>query len=313
MERRKLMLIGGNASQDLANAIAEYLNVEPTHAQIDSFGDGETRVKIKEDVRGEDVFLIQTTGEPTNHNYMELLITIDALRRASAGRITAVVPYYGYARQDRKDQPRVPITAKLMANLLTAAGANRVVTLDLHAHQIQGFFDIPLDHLYAVNIFVEHLKNKVEDPVIVSPDSGGVKMAHGFAKRMNCDLAIIDKRRIDDKNTKAMNVVGDVEGKNAIIVDDIIASGSSLVEAAQALKDHGAKDIYAAITHGVLSGPATERISKSIIKELAITDSIQLPKHKESDKITVLSTAELLGEAIKRVHNADSVSSLFDN
>ena len=313
MERRKLMLISGNASRDLAMKIADYLGVELAKADIDVFNDGESRVKIGEDVRGEDVFIIQSASAPTNHNYMELLITVDALRRASAGRITAVIPYFGYARQDRKDQPRVPITAKLVANLLTAAGVNRVITIDLHAHQIQGFFDIPLDHLYAVNVFVDYFKDKVKDLVVVSPDAGGVKMAHGFAKRLGCDLAIVDKRRIDDTNAQALHIVGEVKGKNAIIVDDIVATGGSLVEAAILLRKEGAKDVYSAITHGVLSGPALERIEASDIKELVISDSIAQPAEKVRGKIKVLSVAELLGEAIRRVHNADSVSSLFDN
>lgn len=311
MDRRKLMLFAGSSNPELAKKIAKFLKTEVSSANISEFSDGETRVKINDDVRGEDVFILQSTCSPTNNNYMELFITIDALRRASAGRITAVIPYFGYARQDRKDQPRVPISAKLIANLLTASGVDRVVTLDLHAHQIQGFFDLPLDHIYAVNVFIEHFKDKLTDPVVVSPDAGGAKMASGYAKRLNCDMAIVDKRRIDDRNTEALHVLGDVEGKDAIIVDDIIATGGSLVKAAEAIKKQGAKRVFAAITHGVLSGPAIERIEDSELEELYITDSIPQPIDKQISKIKVISVDELLGETVRRIHNAESVSSLF--
>jgi len=250
---------------------------------------------------------------PTNDNLMELLIMIDALKRASAKRITAVLPYYGYARQDRKDMPRVPITAKLVANLLTTAGADRVLTLDLHAGQIQGFFDIPLDHLFAINIFVDYFtKKKLKDLVVVSPDVGGVKTARAYSKRLKADLAVVDKRRHNDRETEVMNIMGEVEGKTAIIVDDIVATAGSLVEAAQALKRNGTKDVYAAITHPVLSGPAMERIKKSNLKELVITDSIPVLKSKMIKKIKVLSASSLLGEAIKRINSEKSVSCLFD-
>jgi len=311
MDRQKLMLFAGSSNPELAKNIAKFLKTELSSADITEFSDGETRVKINDDVRGKDVFILQSTCAPTNNNYMELFITIDALKRASAGRITAVIPYFGYARQDRKDQPRVPISAKLIANLLTASGVDRVVTLDLHAHQIQGFFDLPLDHIYAVNVFIDYFKDKIKNPVIVSPDAGGAKMASGYAKRLNCDMAIVDKRRIDDRNTEALHVLGDVEDKDAIIVDDIIATGGSLVKAAEAIKKQGAKRVFAAITHGVLSGPALERIADSQLEELYITDSIPQPNDKQHSKIKVISVDQLLGETIRRIHNAESVSSLF--
>jgi ribose-phosphate pyrophosphokinase len=245
---------------------------------------------------------------------MELLIMIDAAKRASAGRITAVIPYYGYARQDRKDQPRVPISAKLVANLITVAGADRVLTMDLHAGQIQGFFDIPLDHLFAVKIFVEHLKQTLalSNLVVVSPDVGGIKMARAYAKRLGVPLAIVDKRRISMDQAEVMNILGEVEGKDVCIVDDIIATGGSLVEAIEALKERGARDVYATITHPVLSGPAIQRLKKSPLKKLFVTNTIPVPEEKRIDKIEVLSVAPLLGEAIKRIHKEESVSVLFD-
>lgn len=312
MKDGKLLLLGGNANRPLAEEIAKYLKTKIMAAEIDAFSDGETRVKILEDVRGQDVFIIQPTSPPTNQNMMELLVMVDALERASAGRITAVMPYFGYARQDRKDQPRVPISAKLVANLLVAAKVDRVLTLDLHAHQIQGFFDIPLDHIYAVNVFLKHLEQqKIKDIVVVSPDIGGVKMARGYATRLGVDLAVVDKRRLSDSETEVMNILGDVEGKNALIVDDIVATAGSLCEAAEGLKSRGANKIYAAITHGILSGPAIERLSKSPIEELWITNSIAQPQEKKHPKITVVSVGELLGEAIRRIHTNESISSLF--
>jgi ribose-phosphate pyrophosphokinase len=283
------------------------------NAVVGKFSEGEVKVKINEDVRGRDVFIIQSICPPVNDNLMELLILIDALKRSSAERITAVVPYYGYARQDRKDQPRVPITAKLIANLLTAAGAKRVLTIDLHAGQIQGFFDIPLDHLFAVRVFVDYFeKCKVKNLVVVSPDVGGVKMARAYAKKLNADLAVVDKRRVNDEKTEAMFIMGEVKGKNALIVDDIIATAGSLVEAADALKKDGAKDVYAAITHPILSGPAIGRIKKSNIKKLMVTNTIPLPKDKKIPQIEILSIAPLLAEAIKRIHNEESISVLFN-
>ncbi len=309
----KLMVFAGNTSSKLTKDICGALAVQPGKIDVGRFCDGETCVKINQNVRGKDVFLVQSTSHPANENLMELLIMIDAMKRASARRITAVLPYFGYARQDRKDQPRVPITAKLVANLLARAGADRVLTIDLHAGQLQGFFDIPLDHLYAISIFEEYFKRKkMKDVVIVSPDVGGIKMARAYAKRFNADLAIVDKRRINDRKAEVMHIMGDVKDKNVIMVDDIAATAGSLSEAALALKKNGARDIFAAITHAVLCGPAIERINKSEIKKLVVTDTIILDKTKQSDKIVQLSVAELLGEAIRRIHNEESVSALFE-
>jgi ribose-phosphate pyrophosphokinase len=303
----------GNANIKLTQEICKYLKMPLGDALVSTFSEGEIRVKINENVRGKDVFIVQSTCPPVNNNLMELLIMIDALKRSSAKRITAVLPYFGYARQDRKDQPRVPITAKLVANLLTTAGADRILTVDLHAGQIQGFFDIPLDHLYAVNIFVNHIKKiKLKNIVIVSPDVGGIKMARAYAKRFNAPLAIVDKRRISGEDTEAMNILGGIKGKNVIIVDDLVATASSLVEAAGAIKRQGAKDIYSTITHPVLSGPAIKRISDSPIKKLFVTNTIPVEDGKRHKKIEVLSIAPLLAEAIKRIHNEQSVSCLFD-
>ncbi|MCK9571939.1 MAG: ribose-phosphate pyrophosphokinase [Candidatus Omnitrophica bacterium] len=310
----KLAVFSGNAHRELANSICAGLNVKLQDAFVSKFSEGEIRVKINENVRGKDVFVVQPTCPPSNDNLMELLIMIDALRRASAQRITAVIPYFGYARQDRKDQPRVPITAKLVANLLTTAGANRVLTMDLHAGQIQGFFDIPVDHLFSVGVFVDYFsKMNIKDLVAVSPDVGSIKMARAYAKRVSAGLAIIDKRRVSPEKAEAMHILGDVEGKNVIIVDDLISTGSSLIEAVIALKKAKAKAIYAAITHGVLSGPAIERIDKCDgLEKLLISDSIPLTAEKKHPKIVVLSVATLLAEAIKRIHNEESVSCLFD-
>jgi len=311
----KMMVFSGNAHPQLAKDICGYLNIKLSDALVNRFSEGEIRIKINENVRGKEVFVVQPTCPPPNENLMELLIMLDALRRASAQRITAVVPYFGYARQDRKDQPRVPITAKLVANLLTVAGANRILTMDLHAGQIQGFFDIPVDHLFAVGVFISHFeKNKLlKDTVVVSPDVGSIKMARAYAKRMGAALAIIDKRRISPDKTEVMHILGEVEGRDALIVDDLIATGSSLIEAVETLKEAKAKSVRAAISHGVLSGPAVERIDKcKDLKELIITDSIPLPEEKQHPRIRVLSIAELLGEAIKRIHMEESVSCLFD-
>jgi ribose-phosphate pyrophosphokinase len=260
-----------------------------------------------------DVFVIQPTCQPVNENLMELLIMIDALKRASAHRITAVMPYFGYARQDRKDQPRVPITAKLVADFVSVAGANRVLTMDLHAGQVQGFFDIPVDNLYAIEAFVTHFEKKnISDLTIVSPDVGGIKMARAYAKRFHAGLAIVDKRRNSPEDTEVMHIMGEVKGKNVILVDDIIATGSSLVEAAKALKNAGAKQIFAAITHGVLSANAVEKIAASDIDQLLVTDSIPLGENKQHPKIKVVSVGELFAEAIKRIHFEKSISVLFD-
>jgi len=310
----KIAIFSGSAHPELAKDICKYLKVKLSTATLDRFSEGEIRFKIDENVRGKDVFVVQPTSPPPNDNLMELLIMIDALKRASAARITAVMPYFGYARQDRKDQPRVPITAKLVANLLTTAGANRVLTMDLHAGQIQGFFDIPLDHLFAVGVFNEYLvKLELKDMVVVSPDVGGIKMARAYAKRLSADLAIIDKRRLSTDKTEVMHILGEVKDKNAIIVDDLIATGSSLIEAVEALKKAGCSSIRAAISHGVLSGPALERVNKcKNLQELLITDTIPLSDQKKHPRIRVLSVAKLLGEAIKRIHREESVSSLFD-
>ncbi|MDD5449673.1 MAG: ribose-phosphate pyrophosphokinase [Candidatus Omnitrophica bacterium] len=312
MDNGELVVFSGNANPKLAKEICDYLEVEVGQALVGKFSEGETRLKIEQDVRGKDVFVVQPTCPPVNENLMELLIIMDALKRASAKRITAVLPYYGYARQDRKDQPRVPITAKLVANLITIAGADRVLTIDLHAGQIQGFFDIPLDNLYAVNVFVDYLtKLGGKNLVVVSPDVGGIKMARAYAKRFKASLAIVDKRRINDKEAEVMHILGEVKGKNAVIVDDIAATAGSLVEAVASLKKAGAKEIYAAITHPVLSGPAIERIKDSPLKELLTTNTIPIEKNKMIKKIKVLSIGPLLAEAIKRIHHEESVSSLF--
>ena len=310
----KLAIFSGNANLKLADDICRDLKVKLQDALVGKFSEGEIRVKINENVRGKDVFIIQPTCPPSNDNLMELLIMMDALRRASAHRITAVIPYFGYARQDRKDQPRVPITAKLVANLLTTAGANRILTMDLHAGQIQGFFDIPVDHLFSVNVFVDYFsKMNIKDLVAVSPDVGSIKMARAYAKKVSAGLAIIDKRRVSPEKAEAIHIMGEVEGKNVIIVDDMIATGSSLIEAVEALKKAKAKTIYAAITHGILSGPAIGRISQcSGLEKLLISDSVPLAEEKINPKIQVLSVANLLAEAIKRIHNEESVSCLFD-
>lgn len=309
-----MMIFTGNANKKLAENIAAKLKLKLSKAMVTRFSEGEVRVQIQDNVRGKDVFVVQPTCPPVNENLMELLIMIDALRRASAWRITAVMPYYGYARQDRKDRPRVPITAKLVANLITNTRADRVLTMDLHAGQIQGFFDIPLDHLYAVNVFVDYFnKKKLKNLVVVTPDVGGIKMARAYAKRLGAGLAILDKRRISPESAEVMHLLGDVEGKKAIIVDDMIATGGSLVEAVNSLHKRGVNDIYAAISHGVLSGSAIEKIEKSYLKELLITDTILLPSSVKTKKIKVLSVAELLADAIKRIHFEQSVSCLFDD
>lgn len=313
MRNGNLLLFAGNSNPKLAEEISSFLKIPLGKINLGHFSEGEISLKIEENVRGQDVFIIQPTCPPVNENMMELLIMIDAFKRASAQRITAVVPYFGYARQDRKDQPRVPITAKLIANLITRAGANRVLTMDLHAGQIQGFFDIPLDHLFSINVFAEYFsKMNIKDVVVVSPDVGGIKMARAYAKKFKADLAIVDKRRVNSIQAEVMNILGEVKNKNVIIVDDLIATAGSVVEAASALKEAGAKEIYAAITHAVLCGPAIERLEKSKIKELVVTNTIPVEESKRIPKIKVLSVAPLLGEAIRRIHGEESVSSLFD-
>ncbi len=308
-----IKVISGTANPELTEDICAFLRVSRCKADVKRFSDGEISVQIKENIRGRDVYIVQPTCPPQNDNLMELLITIDAARRASAERITAVIPYYGYARQDRKDQPRVPITAKLVANLITGAGAHRVLTMDLHADQIQGFFDIPVDHLYAAPVFIDYFKSKeLDDFVLMSPDVGGIKSARALANRMGVPFGGVDKRRIDGANTEVMNVMGDVKDKNVIIVDDMTSTAGSLTQAAMAIKKNGAKKIYAGITHAVLCDPALERINESPIEELAVSNSIPLKiNEKECPKIKVLSVADLLGEAILRIHRSESVSSLF--
>jgi ribose-phosphate pyrophosphokinase len=309
----KLEIFTGSANPKLAEDICKELGKKMGGITVKRFSEGEVRVKIEDNVRGKDVFIVQPTCTPVNENLMELLIMIDAFKRASAGRITAVMPYYGYARQDRKDQPRVPISAKLVANLVTVAGADRVLTMDLHAGQIQGFFDIPLDHLFAVNVFVEYIDTlKIKDLVVVSPDVGGIKTARAYAKRLGAGLAIVDKRRISPEKAEVMNILGEVEGKNAFLVDDLVATGGSLLEAANALKKAGVRKLSAAVVHGVLSGDATKNIENSLLEELIITDTIPLPDHKKHPKIKVLSVAPLLADAIKRIHKEESISCLFD-
>ena len=308
-----LVILAGNSHVEFARETARCLGAELGGALVGRFSEGEIRVKINQNVRGCDVFVIQPTCPPVNDHLMELLILLDALKRASARRITAVLPYFGYARQDRKDQPRVPITAKLVANLITVAGADRVLTMDLHAGQIQGFFDIPLDHLFAVNAFVEYFTKQrpLKDLVVVSPDVGGIKMARAYAKRLRATLAMVDKRRINHMEAEVMDIMGEVEGKNALIVDDLVSTAGSLVQAVRALKEAGAKEVYAAITHPVLSGPAQERLTASPLKELVVTDTIPIPKEHLLPKIKVLSVAPLFAEAIRCIHDETSISVLF--
>jgi len=312
----KLAIFSGNSNPDLAKEISGLLKVPLTHVLVGTFSDGEIQIQIKENIRGKDVFVIQPTCPPVNDNLMELLILIDAARRASASRITAVIPYYGYARQDRKDQPRVPITAKLVANIILAAGANRVLTVDLHASQIQGFFDLPVDHLYAKDILCDYfVKTKNIDPkklVVVCPDVGSLKMARAYSEYMQASLAVIDKRRYNPNETEVMHILGEVNDKIAILVDDIIATGSSLISAAEALQKQGVIEVYAGLTHGVFSGNALKNIKDcKILKEVVITNTIPFHRTKENSKIKVVSIASLLAEAIARIHNEESVSSLF--
>ncbi|NWF51968.1 MAG: ribose-phosphate pyrophosphokinase [Nitrospirae bacterium] len=309
-----IKLFTGNAHRELAKDVAKYLGIPVGDATVTKFSDGEIMVRINENVRGTDVFVIQPTCMPVNRNIMELLLMVDALKRASARRITAVIPYYGYARQDRKVQPRVPISAKLVADLITAAGTSRVLTVDLHAAQIQGFFNIPVDNLYATPVLLDYIKSNYthEELVIVSPDAGGVERARSFAKRLQCSIAIIDKRREAVNISEVMNVIGDVEKKDTLILDDMIDTGGTTTQAAGALKEKGARRVIAACTHAVLSGSAVDKINKSAIEELIVTNTIPFDSKKEQcKKLTVLSIASLLGEAIKRIHEESSISSLF--
>ena len=310
-----MRLIAGNSNKTLVGDISSYLGLTPVKADVRRFSDDEVFVEVHENVRGEDMFLIQSTSAPANDNLMELLIMIDALRRASARRITAVIPYFGYARQDRKVGPRTPISAKLVSNLITEAGANRVLTVDLHAGQIQGFFDIPTDNLYAMPVIVKDIVYNLESkkPMVVSPDVGGVVRARALASRLNTDLAIVDKRREKAGVSEVMNIIGEVEGRTCILIDDIVDSGGTLCNAADALLDNGAKEVYAYATHGVLSGKAVERISNSRLKSMVVTDSIEAtPEMKNCANLRIITIAPLLGEAMRRINNEASVSSLFD-
>ena len=308
----ELRLLTGGANPGLGEEIAGAIGVRLTDVEVSRFADGEIFVKINENVRGRDVFIVQATNPPAD-NLMELLLLIDAARRASANRVAAVVPYFGYARADRKDQPRVAISAKLMANIISDAGADRVLAMDFHQHQLQGFFDLPVDHLYAAPVFTSHYRQKgLKNLAIVASDVGGAKMARGFAKRLDASLAIIDKRRTAANVAEAVNVVGDVEGKDCIIPDDMIDTGGTMAEAAHALKRLGAQDIYLCATHALLSGPAVERLTQAPIKEVAVSNTIHLPPEKQFDKLKVLSIAGLLAKAIGYTHSDQSVSALFE-
>jgi ribose-phosphate pyrophosphokinase len=308
-----MKLFGGTSNPALTLEVCDYLGVEPGKIMAGTFSDGETQVEINENIRGKDVFVLQSTSTPVNDNLMQLLIIMDALRRASAKRITAIIPYYGYGRQDRKVKPRVPISAKLVADLITVAGASRVVSMDLHAGQIQGYFNIPVDNIFAAPILLNHIQTHFKNHlVIVSPDAGGVERARAFAKRLNASIAIIDKRREAPNVAQAMNIIGEVEGRQAIILDDMVDTAGTLTQAAVALINRGATEIYACCTHPVLSGPALERIASSPINKLVVTNTIPLKNGAEkSGKVIVLSVAELLGETIKRIYNSHSVSTLF--
>lgn len=308
-----IKVFSGNSNQLLARDICQNLNVGLGDAKVKTFSDGEVMVEISENVRGRDVYVIQSTSSPANNNLMELLVMVDALKRSSAARINAVVPYFGYARQDRKVAPRAPITAKLVADLMSVAGIDRLLTMDLHAGQIQGFFDVPVDHLYAAPVMLDEIRRQSFGEItIVSPDAGGTERARAFAKRLDAGLAIIDKRRSGPNVAEVMHIIGDVKGKNCFIIDDMIDTAGTLCAAARALQEHGAVDVYACATHGVLSGPALERISESPLKKVYITDTIAAQqKLDECETLKQLSVSHLLAEAIRRTHNAESVSSLF--
>jgi ribose-phosphate pyrophosphokinase len=311
---RALTIFSGTANRELADNVCRYVEIPPGRAEVSRFSDGESYVEIGENVRGVNCFVVQPTCAPVNHNLAELLIMIDALKRASAGSIIAVIPYFGYGRQDRKVKPRTPISAKLVADLITAAGADRVLALDLHAGQIQGFFNIPVDHVFAMPIFIDQLKPRYNSAqtVVVSPDAGGVERARAYSKRLDASLAIIDKRRSAPNVSEVMHLIGDVKGKDAIICDDMIDTAGTLVQAARAVMEAGAKSVSAAATHPVLSGPALQRIEDSPLTEVLVTDTIPLSEAgRQCKKIKVLSVARLLGEAVKRIHHGDSISSLF--
>jgi ribose-phosphate pyrophosphokinase len=311
--KNEMKVFAGNGNPKLARAICDYLRLPLGEWKLTRFSDGEVYCQILENVRGTDVFVIQPTCHPVNENIMELLIAVDAMKRSSAARITAVIPYYGYARQDRKDKPRVPISAKVVADLLTAAGVDRLLTMDLHAPAIQGFFDLPVDHLFAAPVLLDWVeRQRFDDLTVVSPDAGGVERARAFAKKVGAGLVIIDKRRVEANVAETMNVIGEVAGRNCVIVDDIVDTAGTLIGSVKALKDEGAARVFACFSHAVLSGPAMERIESSSLEHVVVTDSIALPDSKATHpKITVLSVASLLGEAIARIHSNSSVSSLF--
>ncbi|RZW19231.1 MAG: ribose-phosphate pyrophosphokinase [Desulfobulbaceae bacterium] len=307
-----MKIFSGNANFAMAEEIAEHLGMEVSRADVRKFSDGEIFIEIRENVRGTDSFIIQPTCTPVNEHLMELVIMADAMRRASARRITAVLPYYGYARQDRKVAPRVPISAKVVAEMLMAVGVRRVLCMDLHAGQIQGFFNIPVDHLYAAPVLIDHIRANFDDFIMISPDAGGVERTRAFAKRLNCGLAIIDKRRDRPNHSEAMHVIGDVRGKVAILMDDMVDTAGTLCSGANTLLENGAKEVHACCSHPVLSGPAVDRLSSSAIKSLVVTNTIPLRENaRKCGKIKVLSVSALLAEAIRRIHNEDSVSSLF--
>jgi len=313
-EINHLKIFSGNANPALAKKICEHLSIQLGNAYVGRFPDGEIDLKVNEDVRGADVFLVQPTCPPVNENLTELLVFIDCLKRASATRITAVLPYYGYARKDRKDEGRVPITAKLVANLITEAGADRVLTMDLHAAQIQGFFDIPVDHLFAFPVLSKYFERlKADDLVVVTPDVGGIKLVRNYSKKLGVKMAIVDKRRVGPDETEIGFVIGEVANKNVVMMDDLIATGGSIAQAAKVLKERGAKDIYVGATHPVFCGAAVEKLSAAPIKEIVVTDTIPLNEKAKSlgDKIKILSISGLLGDAIMRIHRHESVSSLF--
>jgi ribose-phosphate pyrophosphokinase len=312
LERSQMLLLSGTANRALAEEVAQHLGQPLCQLTIKRFADGEIFVKIDENVRGRDVYIIQPTNPPAE-NLIELMLLMDAAKRASAARVTPVIPYFGYARQDRKDQPRVAISAKLMANMVSAAGADRVLGMDFHQHQMQGFFDLPVDHLYAAPVFVNHFRQKqLKDPVVVAPDVGSAKMARGFAKRLNATLAIIDKRRPSANIAEVVNVVGEVADRDCVIPDDMIDTAGTMSEAVHALKRLGANDVYCCASHALLSGPAVERLMGSPVKEVVVTNTIAIPPERRFDRLTVLSIAGLLAKAIGYTHSDQSVSSLFD-
>jgi ribose-phosphate pyrophosphokinase len=307
-----MKVFSGTANRPLAERICEHLNIRLGEANVSRFPDGEVRVKIEEDVRGADVFVVQPTCPPVNDNLMELVLLIDAFKRASAERITAVVPYFGYARQDRKDEGRVPISAKLVSNMIVGAGASRVLALDLHAAQVQGFFDIPVDHLYASPVLTRYFRRlDIKDLVVVAPDVGSSRLARGYAKRLEAGLAIVDKRRVSDRVTEVMSVIGDVKGRGVLMIDDMISTGSSITQAAKTVRDLGAKEVYLAATHALLCGNAMGLLDAAPVEAIVVTDTIPLPEQKQRPNLRVLSVARLLGEAVLRIHHAESVSRLF--